>query len=319
MTLKHSVTATGTNDGAKQVSVDAWNADHVVGPGGIVFAPESAEPSPPASGVTVYSREIVPGHTVLKTVRPSGVDSPLQDAQAFNRYMKWQANNTVMVAQGAAVLTVSAAGTAVVPASGSAKSQITRIQYASAATAGALHTVISPNAGNAHMLRGNVTGEGGFRFVLRFALNTLVAGGRGFWGIAASTTAATNIDPLTTAAPARVGIGYNANTGNWFVCYSDGTTAASVDLGATMALNTTDVIELVLFCRPHNGTAAGNISYRVRRYTNPNTPAAEVSGTLSTNIPAAATLLHPWFFVTNNATAAATNWHFGSAALESDW
>ena len=286
----------------------------------LVLPAATTEPATPASGIVVYAREHMPQNTVLKVKRPSGVDSSLQDALAFNRLLKWQANNTVMIAQGAAVLTVSAVGTAVTPASGSARSQITRIQYATAATAGALHTVISPNAGNAHMLRGNVQGEGGFRFTLRFSLNALQAGNRGFWGIAASTTAATNIDPTTTAAPARVGIGFNANTGNWQLIRSDGTTAAVTDLGASFPLDTTSLIELVIFCRPHNGTSAGDITWRVRRYaTAADSAAAETSGTLTTNIPAATTLLHPWFFITNNATAAACSWHFGSATLESDW
>jgi hypothetical protein len=280
----------------------------------------AAEPSVPSAGnLKLYARELVPGQTVLKVMRPSGVDSPLQDDISFNRVLKWQANGTVMIGLNAAVLTVSAAGTAVVPASGTAKSQIARIQYATAATAGALHTIISPTDGNAHHLRGNVNGEGGFRHVWRIALNTLVAGNRGFWGSAATRTAATNVDPLTVAAPARVGIGFNANTGNWFLCRSDGTTAANIDLGATIPLNTTDLIELVLFCRPHNGASAGDIGYRVRRFNLPGVIAGEASGTLTTNIPAAATLLHPWAFVTNNATASAVNWHFGHAALQSDW
>ena len=320
MALKHSVTATGTNDGTKQVSVDAWNADHVVGAGGVVFEPEASEPAAPTTGVVVYAREHVPGNTVLKVKRPSGVDSSLQDALAFNGFRKWQANGTVMVGIGAAVLTVSAAGTAVTPASGSAKTAVQRIQYATAATAGALHTIISPSDSNAHMLRGNVNGEGGFRVTIRFALNAMQSGNRGFWGIAASRTAATNVDPLTVAAPARVGIGFNANTGNWQLIRSDGTTAAATDLGASFPLDTTSLMELVIFCRPHNGTAAGDISYRVRRYTTAqNSAAAEATGTLTANIPAATTLLHPWWFITNNATAAACSWHFNGATVESDW
>lgn len=280
-----------------------------------------AEPTAPAAGnVGLYAREMVPGWTGLKNIRPSGVDSPLQDDITFNRVQTWQGNGTVMVASNAAVLTVSAAGTAVTPASGTARSNVPMIQYATAATAGALHTIISPSDSNAFCLRGNVNGQGGFRFVARLSLNALQAGNRFFVGLAASRTAATNVDPLTVAAPARIGIGLNANTGNWFLIRSDGTTAANADLGVNFPLNTTDLVELVLFCRPHNGTSAGDVGWRFRRYTtNANAPANETSGTLTTNLPGATVLLHPWAFITNNATAAACSWQLNRLALQTDW
>lgn len=283
--------------------------------------PATAEPAVPVSGLMLYAREIVPGHTVLKTMRPSGVDSPVQDAVAFNTSKKWQGNGTVMVAQGAAILTVSAAGTAVTPSSGSTKNQSERIQYATAATANALHTIVSPSEGNAFIFRGNVGGEGGGRKNFRFALNSLQAGARGFWGIAASRTAATDVDPTTVVAPARIGLAISTNTGNWFLVNSDGSTAPdALDLGANFPVDTTSLMELTLFVRPHNGTSAGNWGYRIRRYTtNSNGPAFEVTGTLSAKIPAATTLLHPWMFLRTGAAAAASNWHFCNSALDKDW
>jgi len=285
----------------------------------IPIADVSAEPSAPTTGLLLYSREIIPGHRALKTVRPSGVDSPVQDGLAWNSCKKWQGNGTAMVAMGAAILTVSTAGTAVTPASGSAKSMLERIQYATNTTAGNLNTGISPSDGNAYLFRGAVNGEGGGKFVIRCALNALNTGTRWFAGIAATRTAATNVDPLTVAAPARIGLGINANTGNMQLCRSDGTTAAATDLGANFPVDTTSLYELALFVRPHNGTSAGDWGYRVRRYTtNSNSPAFETTGTLTTNVPAATTLLHPWWFITNNAQAAAVSWHFGSMTIEKD-
>lgn len=281
----------------------------------------SAEPSTPGSGqLLAYVREIIPGHMALKTLRPSGVDSPVQDGLAWNTLKKWQGNGTAMVAMGAAIMTVSTAGTAVTPASGSAKSMLERIQYATNTTAGNLNTGISPNDGNAYLFRGAVNGEGGGKFVIRCALNALNTGTRWFAGIAATRTAATNVDPLTVAAPARIGLAINANTGNMQLVRSDGTTAAAIDLGANFPVDTTSLYELALFVRPHNGTSAGDWGYRVRRYTtNSNAPAFETTGTLTTNVPAATTLLHPWWFITNNAQAAAVSWHFGSMTIEKDW
>lgn len=280
-----------------------------------------ADPASPAAGnVRLYAREIVPGLTVPKVIRPSGVDSPVQDDIMLNRVQTWQGNGTVMVASNAAVLTVSAAGTAVTPAPGTARGNVPMTQYASGAAAGNLHTVISPSDSNAFCYRGGANGQGGFRYVMRFSLATLQAGNRGHWGIAASRTAATNVDPLTVAAPARVGLAINANTGNWFLARSDGTTAANQDLGANFPVNNTDLMELYLFCRPHDGASTGNIGWRVRRYTTTaNAPAFEASGTLTANIPAATALLHPWWYFTNNTTAAAVAWQFNRAALQVDW
>lgn len=289
--------------------------------GAVKLLAATAEPPTPAAGsVYVYSREIAPGYSVLKNKRPSGVDSPLQDSIMFNTLKRFQGNGTAMIAFGAAPLTASAAGTAVTPSSGSAKNQNERIQYATTTTAGALHTLISPSDGNAFAFRGAVAGEGGFRWNQRVSLNLLNTGTRWFCGVAGSRTAATNVDPLTVAAPARIGLAINANTGNMQLVRSDGTTAAAIDLGANFPVDTTSLYELLLVVRPHDGSSAGNYGYRVRRYTtNSDNPAFETSNTLTTNLPAATTLLHPWAFITNNAQAAAVNWHFCNATLEKDW
>lgn len=285
----------------------------------VLPAAASEPPAPPADTLAFYAKTLLPGHTALKVKRPSGVDAPLQDALAFNRFQKWQGTNTAMVATGAAALTAGTAGTAVTMASGSAKAHQLGMLFSTAGTAGALNTLRAPTAHTAPVFRGGVAGEGGFRLVLRFALNAMQAGNRGFWGLAASTAAATNIDPHTTAAPARVGLSFNANTGNWFINASNGTTAAATDLGATLPLDTTSLIELVLFCRPFT-TTAGDIAYRVRRFTtSSDSHVAEVSGTLTANLPGGTTLLHPWQFITNNATAAVCSWNFGNLTLESDW
>ena len=286
-----------------------------------LFPAASAEPSTPAAGnLYLYAKEILPGWTTLKNMRPSGVDSPLQDALIFNRLQRWVPSNNTNIGIGAGILTFAGTATAVTISSGSAKSNAVRTQWASAATAGALTTVIQAANLNGGIYRGGHAGGGGFRAAIRIALNAMQAGNRGFWGRAASNTAATNIDPTTTAAPARVGIGFNANTGNWQLIRSDGTTAAATDLGANFPLNTSDLIELALFARPHDGTTAGDITYRVRRYTTSSASVAnETTGTLTTNLPAATTLLYPWHFMTNNATAAAVSYHWCGEGQESDW
>lgn len=282
----------------------------------------SEPPTPPAGTIFLYAREIIPGNSAFKIKRPSGVDSPIQDALAFNRMVKCVGSNNAVTTVGAANFTFAGTAAAVTPTSGSMKTQIQRVRYSSAATAGAITTFVAPNAGACPVFRGNVNGEGGWRIVARFSLQTLQVGNRFFSGIAATVTAATGaaFDPLTTAAPARIGLAFNANTGNWQLQHGDGTAVpTNIDLGADFPLNTTSFMELCLFCSPHNGSSAGSVGYRVRRYTTSSAePAFEATGTVSTKLPAATTLLHPYGFFSNNATAAAVSWEFTSFSIESD-
>ena len=53
MTVKHAVTATGTNDGAKQVSVNAWNDSHVIDV--LDLTAQSSDPGSPADGSIWYN------------------------------------------------------------------------------------------------------------------------------------------------------------------------------------------------------------------------------------------------------------------------
>lgn len=282
----------------------------------------SAEPASPSAGnVYLYSREIIPGNTVLKIKRPSGIDSPIQDSLIFNRTSIWRASAAAITAMGAGALTTVGTLSAGTNASGSAKSQGQKIVNTSAGTAGALASAYANNVNLAPMFRGNVAGEGGFRVCLRFSLQTLQSGNRGFFGLADVVTAPTNVDFTTNTTPGKIGLAFNANTGNWRLINNiTGTAPTTLDLGANFPLDTASLMELCLFCRPHNGTSAGNIGYRIRRYTTSSAdPAFETSGTLSTNIPAATTLLHVWNTMTNNATAAAVAWTFHQLGIDGDW
>lgn len=290
--------------------------------GAILIPNASAEPPTPSAGnVYIYPREIIPGNTVMKTKRPSGLDSPIQDGIAFNRLQVWRSSAAALVAMGAGALTTVGTLSAGTNASGSAKSQSQKTLITSAATAGSLASAYANNANLAPVFRGNANGEGGFRTVMRFSLQTLQAGQRGFFGLADVNSAPTNVDHTTNTTPGKIGLGFNTNTGNWQLIRNiTGTAPTVIDLGANFPLDTASLMELALFCRPHNGSSAGDIGYRVRRYTtNSGEPAFETSGTFNTNIPAATTLLHVWNTMTNNATAAAVAWTFHQNSIESDW
>jgi hypothetical protein len=115
------------------------------------------------------------------------------------------------------------------------------------------------------------------------------------WSASATTT---NIDPLTSTAPGKIGMAINANTGNWqFVTNVTGTAPTVTDLGANFPVNTTDYLRLVLYSAP-NGT---EVRYRVDNLSTGNT----TNGTVTTNLPASTTFLTSTGWITNNATAAA--------------
>ena len=283
----------------------------------------TAEPPTPVGGVELYASEIVPGNTVLKVMRPSGVDSPIQDGIAFNRLVKCVPAAGAVATFGAANFTF--AGTVSQPTpvlnGGSALGQIPRVQYASAATANAVTTHIS--TGNTHaVFRGTAAGEGGFRYLVRFGLSGLAALGNFFVGISdtATAAAATSPNPLTSTTPGKIGLAFVGSTGTLKIVHNvTGTTPTQIDLGANFPVDTTSLYELILFCRPFS-TAAENITYRVRRYTtDPRSPAFEQTGTISTNIPTGSTILYPWGYYGNGGTAAAVSWRFNQLALESDW
>lgn len=290
---------------------------------GSMFMPAaSAEPATPSSGVYLYGKQLLPGHTVLKVKRPSGIDSPLQDAIAFNRVVKYQGGPATIVPIGGGALTAATAGTAVTPAAGTnVRNVLSRTQYATAATANAINSLYANAATiGAHVLRGSITGEGGFRLVMRFTLSATQTNNRFFAGLRDVVTAPANIDPFTSTTPGVIGLAANTATdANWrIVSALTGTTPTTVALGANFPVNATDLIELVLFCRPFT-TVVGDVGYRVRRYTTSGSdPAFEATGTINTNLPAGTTLLHPGMWMVN-VTAAIASFQVNSISIESDW
>lgn len=310
--------------GTKYVAITllATKTGQVDNVGAMLFPQATAEPPTPASGNYLYAKEIVPGQTMLKTKRPSGVDSPIQDAIAFNRFVKYQGAPATITAMGGGALTAATAGTTVTPAAGTTiRNALPRTQYATAATANAINALYANNATTVgvNILRGSLNGEGGFRLVMRFGIGAVAAGNRFFGGLRDVVTVPTNVDPFTSTTPGGIGLVANtATSANYRIAHNvSGSAPTTIDLGANFPVNNTDLLELVLFCRPFT-TTAGNVGYRVRRFTNTGDPAFEASGTISTNFPAGATFLYPGMWMVNVA-ASAVNWQVNSITLESDF
>lgn len=310
--------------GTKYVAITllATKTGQVDNVGAMLLPQATSEPPTPATGNYLYAKEIVPGQTMLKTKRPSGVDSPIQDSIAFNRFTKYQGAPAVITAIGGGALTAATAGTSVTPVAGTTiRNALPRTQYATAATANALNALYANNATTVgvNVLRGILNGEGGFRLVMRFGLGAIATSNRFFGGLRDVVTVPTNVDPFTSTTPGGIGLVANTATdANWRIAHNvSGTTPTTISLGANFPINNTDLLELVLFCRPFT-TTAGNVGYRVRRFTTTGDPAFESSGTISTNFPAGATFLYPGMWMVN-VTASAVNWQVNSITLEADF
>jgi hypothetical protein len=278
--------------------------------GGLQLAAQSDPTAPAANNLKIYAKDIA-GRIMPKWIGPAGVDTPFQASLGFNRIAMTTPAGTGTTVPQVWGSTNTQVGTVSHPAiaTGSVKNSTRRWTLTSAATAGSL---VSHRQGALMAWRGNVAGQGGLFFTIRFNLTTLQAGNRAFVGLADVVTAPTNVDPTTSTTPGKVGMAINANTGNWsWVNNVTGTAPTVTALGASFPVNTTDLYELIIYSAP-NGSG---ITYRVQ---NLNTAAVTANTTVSANIPANTTFLAPLYWMTNNATAAAVAMDSAGWYLESD-
>lgn len=284
--------------------------------GTIELAAVASEPSVPAAGNgKLYSKDVA-SRIVPKWIGPSGVDYVLQSHLGQNNIRIWRGGATTTATTFAATIgampyTGASPTAPTIPtlAATNLKTQTYRSVISTGATAGAL-TYIRGN--QLTVWRGNAAGLGGFFVIHRFGLEALQAGQRTFAGIVDVAANPTNIDPVTTTTPGGIGLAINTNSGNWNLVHNaTGTARTAIGLGASFPVNTTDLLELALFCPPQ----CSAIGYRV---TNLST-GAQSSGSLSTNIPASTAFMAPSLWLTNNATAAAATLNYVSTYVETDF
>lgn len=167
-----------------------------------------------------------------------------------------------------------------------------RLLLTTAGTAGAMAEVRSSVLA---FFASTSTGQGGYRAVLRFAVDTLVAGTRAFLGLESSVAAATNADPASGTATAKVGIALVDSSANWSIVTSNtGFTPTVIDLGSGFAAVSGERIEAVFTVDPETLTV---------RYTVANlSTGARASGSVTSNTPSASRYLGHRAWVTNNAT-----------------
>jgi hypothetical protein len=279
--------------------------------GSLINLVSTTDPAAPSAGnLLVYSKDIA-GRQTLKVIGPSGVDTPIQSSIAFNQFsLIGPGGGTTVGVLGCTVTSVGTIGNPNI-ATTNLKTQTRRIVNNSGGTSGSL---ASTRVSSLECWRGNVAGQGGFFSVARFGFTTLQVGQRMFIGLDSNATAApTNIDYLTSTATAKIGMYATGSTGNnWNLIHN--TAAAvptSIPLGASFPVDTTSLIEMILFAKPNDTV----VTYRI---TNLSTNAA-VSGSLASNLPSSAAPLGRLIAGCNNAPAAAMAWDLSRFSLETDY
>lgn len=308
MSIKHAYVATGTNDGAKQVSVDRWNSEHTIT--AEIDLPLVDAPSPPvADKVAIYGQKRA-GKMLLTQMGPSGLDSSLQPSLGGNKIGFWlPAGNSTTVPAVVGINTMTATGTATARTVNATNfaTRMLRLGYVSAATAAALCGI---REGQNKYTTGAGDGLGGFYYRVRFVPSdaAAVTASRMFIGLSANSGAPTNVEPNTLVNSAGV---VKLSTSNNLHVYAGGATAGTaVDLGVNFPATglSTDAYEFAMF-----SPASGGIQWQVWRLGT----AFTASGTFA-SVPTSSTFIGHQIWKTNNATALAVGLDICSIYIETD-
>lgn len=284
--------------------------------GGQLRLPAISTPTTPAAGgCKVFGRSVA-GRILPAFVGPSGLDSSLQPFLARNKVSLWVplGNTATHSSIGAAGLTATGAAATANVATTNIHTYQKRVDYlittaATTAIAGfrgasALWTIGGPSAG-----------LGGFTMVFRWgpATGVATATNRAFVGMASSVAAPTDVEPSTITN--MCGMGWDAADANIQFMYRGAGAVTKVDLGASFPVPTTDrtkAYEITLFSPP--GTTQ-SLSYEI---TDLGTGAV-ATGTVTTNLPTATTLLAPRGWMSVGGTSSVIGISFMSGYIESDF
>jgi hypothetical protein len=269
----------------------------------------SAAPSPPPTGkAAVYARNRA-GAPWIDVMRPSGRDFPLQPHFGVNRIANWSPSvTTTITTEGLPITSVGTVSHPTLAATNLAAS-MRRWRLTSAA---AVDSAAQQRSAGWACWRGNAADLGGWTFVTRISLTTMLATGMGFFGLYGSIAALATTLTLATAINC-IGIGFQRGTHTrWQLVANDGTGAPTLtDMGASFAIATGGVLTLYI-AAPPNG---GSVWVRV---------VDEVSGAgfeqeITADLPANTQFLSPRLFMNNGATAAAVAYDCAGVYVETDF
>jgi hypothetical protein len=284
---------------------------------GLINMPSDATLTTPAAGtVSIFGRTIA-GRGYAAFAGPSGLDSTLQPLMARNKVGYWNPQGNTTLAPGPFGFTPPTT-TGFTPLTRSVATtnqfaRFRRIGYRTAATAAAIGNW---RVNVAQFTVGNGAGVGGFTYIIRFGISDAVAvsGARMFMGMNTVVTPA-NVEPSTLTT--CVGVGHGAADTNLKIFYGGSAAQTPINLGANFPLThgSVEMYELALFASPD----AQTIQYEVTRLSNGTVATGTLSGTPSTAVPNSTTLIGPWGYRTNNATALAVALDVASAYIETDF
>ena len=267
----------------------------------------------PAGGGTRLVGRSDAGRTVPAFLSQDGVLRDVQTALTRSSPMIWkaQAGSTTLTVLGGAAPTAVGTATAASIATTNLVNYTPRLEYlvTTAAT-----TAVAGFRGNSMVsVGGPSAGLGGFHFTGRWGPSTGVATAtnRAFFGLAAVTSAPSDVEPSTVVS--CVFMGWDAADTNIQMMTNDATgTCTKVDLGASFPVPATDrtaLYELAMYAP--KGTAQ-SVAWLVTDLVS----GATASGTITTDLPAAATLLSPRAWLSVGGTSSVIGLGLNSLVLD---
>lgn len=307
MSISHSTVAVGTNDSAKQVSVNAWNDVHFIDFDGVDLPHTGAEPAPPPDDhVKLFAQKL--GRMMVAIMGPTGVDTTLQPHLGRNGWYMWiplQGAATI-TAYGIGALTATGTATAATYAVTNVFTRSRRVDF----IAGAAGTTAIAGFRFATLL---FRLQDGFHMVARVGgfQGVTIASHRFFCGMATQTTAPTDVQPSTQVN--MIGVGYDSADVNIQVMHNDATgTAVKIDTGIVVpTANATDIIAVNIF----SGPAGASIGVTVMNETTGARFDASIS---SADIPALTLGLAPRAFLSAGGTSTTPGLSLFSLYMETD-
>lgn len=274
--------------------------------------PVTTVPAAPASGSTLFSREIS-GRTLPWAIGKRGSSFALQPSMA-GAHMAWarsRGGSATVDVCGITITSNGAAAAAQTPAVTNILTQTKRTRFAATgSTANTLSCGLRDTIRN--YWRGDIAGLGGFYFVTRVANPVTIADFRLFVGLSNTTgVLGSSADPSSFTD--LVGFGLDAADANVQFMHNDNAGTATKSSTGLGRPGTTEVWEFQMYCVP-NGSS---VYMRAEKL---NSGVAAVEYEASTNLPAASTLLGLHIWGNNGPTGGVTTaLDFAHVYIESDF
>lgn len=274
----------------------------------------SAPATPPADTIRLFRRSVA-GRQMLGQIGPSGLDTTFLPHVGRNAIAAWlpAGNGTTVELARSVGLTATGTATAANVATTNRHTLMKRLDYL--VTTAATNAVAGFRSSAPQWLRGVNAGDGGFHFICRWgpATGVSVSTTRCFVGMQGVTSVPTDVNPSTLTS--IVGMGWDSGDTNMQMMTNDGSGAATkIDLGASFprpSADRTKVYELAMFAPP----AGSTIGWRVEDLAT----GAVAEGTISTDLPPAATLLAPRGWMSVGGTSSVIGIALMGLTIESDY